>query len=345
MALPDSFTEEIDLFITKAEDEAKDEPETSVESGSPDSPETSEAADDLPSESESRESDGCEIFDEKTEYGVPGAPVNEDGGDGDTGEAEGSEQAESTAPAISDIALTVAVQAGMQLADARRFGSEEALLNVAERLNEARGDVALAREAQPVKPGAPEQPVDPFADLPDLDPEEYDPKVVQYLNGMKDATRAALDEKQKQMDSFYEGQAAAVQASQAVADREALQWFESEIKGLEMPEALGEGGHSDLAQGSPQLAKRDAIAAQAAVLMAGYEASGQPSPTREEIFRVSARLALADEYQALRENEVSADLEKRAGSHISRVSGGKSKSTQSPQDEVAALIDAQFPPG
>ena len=326
------FTEEIDLFITQAEDEAKDEPTETVE------PEASEAADDTSSE-DGQEKPAAESAEDDADGSDPGAEASEDGGDGDTGEAEGSEQAESTAPAISDIALTVAVQAGMSLADARSFGSEEALLNVAERLSEARGDVALAREQQ--QPQGQEQPADPFADMPDLDPAEYDESVkgvIDMFNGMK----AVVQEQNKRFDALQESQADAAQVSQAANDREAVQWFNSSIKGLDMAEALGEGGHSDLAEGSPQLAKRNAIAQQAAVLMNGYNASDQPAPTREEIFRVSARLVLADEYQALHDKGVSDGLKKRAGQHISRANGKKTKSTQSPEAEVAALIDAQF---
>jgi hypothetical protein len=197
---------------------------------------------------------------------------------------------------------------------------------------------SLVSNAQNTQQELAEPAADPLAAIPDLDPEEYDPKTVEMFAAMK----GVLKSQQDAIASFQESQDATMAASQAASDRDVVQWFDSEINKLEFKEALGEGSHGDQTPGSSQLAKRDAIAKQCSVQMAGYEASGQQSPTREEIFRASARLVLTDEYQALHDKEVSAGLSKRAGQHIHRAGGKKTKSTQSPEEHTAALLDEKY---
>jgi len=330
-----AFTEEIDIFITEADEEAKELVSTAAEN--------EEVTDDLSSEAEQEdEADGHEIFDEKTDYGSPGAETHEDGAVGDTSEAQGNEQEESAAPAISDYAMSRAASIGISPEHANEFSSGEALLAEVRYLEDRAAAPLPPIQKQVQEPEGVPQPVDPFADLPPLDPEEWEPKAIAMFDGLKDAMRSALQKQQDEMTSFREAQAASEAASNEAAGREVTQWFDSEVNKLPFDKALGSGGHGDQAPGSLQLAKRTALADQCAVLFAGYQASGQPTPTREEIFRTSARLVFADEYQSLHESEVSSGLKKQAGQHINRASGKKTKSTQSPEDETAALLDEVY---
>jgi hypothetical protein len=230
----------------------------------------------------------------------------------------------------------MAVRAGMTFEDARRFPSEAALVRVVGLIADTElANRSAAERQEPETPAA-----DPMDALPELDPEDYDPKVIEMFDAMK----GVLQNQNETIAGFQNAQDAVVQAGQAAADREVTQWFDKSINDLGQEEALGTGSSGDQTPGSSQLAKRDAIAGQCAVLLAGYGASGQPTPSREEVFRMSARLVLADEFQALQEKELSAGLAKQAGNHIHRAGGKKTKSTQDPAAEIAAMIDAKYPP-
>jgi hypothetical protein len=94
-----------------------------------------------------------------------------------------------------------------------------------------------------------------------------------------------------------------------------------------------------LDRGSPQFAKREAIAGQMAVLISGHEAQGQEPPPREEVFNVAARIVLREEFQAVHDKELSGGLAKQAGQHIQRAGGVQAKSTQTPEEEAAQAVD------
>jgi hypothetical protein len=325
----EDFTKEIDTCLDSAEKELAEEA-----AGEPDSPDDKELEvevgdEQVAGELEAGDGEGSKEVELEDEGEQEGASGDSEGDSRSTG--AGGEPVAST---ISDEALTAAIQAGMSLSEARSFGSEKDLLSVAGRMRDLSTPAVPARVPEP----APE--VDLFAALPELNPEDYeDPKVIEMFDGLK----TILQEQQKTIASFQEGQAASAQASQEAVDREVTQWFDESMNNLGFEEALGVGGHGDQALGSSQLAKRDKIAGQAAVLMAGYSQSGQPTPQRDEIFQAAARLVLVDEYQAKRDEKLSSELKGRAGQHINRANGKKTKTQQSPEDETAAILDEMYP--
>jgi hypothetical protein len=239
--------------------------------------------------------------------------------------------------------MSRAADVGISNADASEFGSTEQLLAEIRHLEGQNYGGPTRQEWKENQEPAPKAPRSPVDDLPDLDPEVFDPKTVEMFAAVK----GALKQQQETIASFQDAQDAAAASSQAAANHETKQWFDSEIKGLgeSFGEILGQGNFDSLAPGSSQLAKRDEIASLTGVLFAGYRDSGQQMPPREDIFRAAARLVLADEYQSLHDKEVSSGLEKRSGQHISRVTGKKSSLTRSPEDadkEIAALIDSEY---
>ncbi len=331
MGLPDNFEAEIDSAIDATIQEATPELTES---------EPTEPSDDLPNEIDAEPEpqadvekikEGGKVVDGDAEPEVGVEPTEPGGGDSDT---EGGEPTEPAASVISDEAMAMAYRVGISTEDARRFSSDGALSRVVSLI----ADAELQRRA--TEQPAPESPADPLAAIPDLDPEDYDAKTVEMFSAMK----GVLQKQQETIDSFRESQDAAIASSQAATNRETTQWFDSEIKSLgnDFDEILGQGNIGDLVPGSSQLAKRNEIASQCAVLYAGYQASGQRMPPREDIFRASARLVLQDEYQSLHEKGMAADVKKRAGQHIHRVTGTKTKATLSPIEEIGAEIDAKF---
>jgi hypothetical protein len=326
----EDFESEINACLDQGEKEIAEA--TAAESGSPDAEELEVEAGDEQDTGEPSTGDG--EGDGAGEGETEGVEPDEGGdNEGDSSPAgAGGKPAPST---ISDEALTAAVQAGLSVADARTFQSDDALLRVVRnitRLSESRVPPAEVKEPTPE--------VDLIAALPQINEDDYDPNVVKMFDGMK----AILQDQQKTIASFQEGQAASAQASQEAVDREVTQWFDKSMNDLGFDVALGVGGHGDQALGSSQLAKREEIAKQASVLMAGYNQTGQPAPQRDEIFQAAARLVLVDEYQTMRDEKLSSELKDRAGQHINRAGGKKTKIQQSPEDEIAAMLDNKYPP-
>lgn len=246
---------------------------------------------------------------------------------------------EETTPELSNELLERAVSAGVPVADARELPPDSL-----ERIVKAR-EVAFEQAAQdhPVKETETEEEetVDPFVDLPKLDPEVHDAATI----AMFDKLTAIAKQQHETIQNFETRQGNAELATQEVNRRDTVQWFDGKVSelGEDFTDTLGAGGYDSLDQGSAQFAKREVLANQVSVLLAGYEATGQQAPPRDEVFDVAARLVLRDEYQQIDGKKLSGDLEKRASQHIQRAGGQKARGTKTAEEEIAAAIDAKFP--
>jgi len=327
MTVDSELVTEIDLAITSAApaEESNEESNDLSSEGGTEAAHESEDEDTGAGEATGTEEDQSE------------AGEGEGESEGDSGGSEEAQQQISAEPTISDYALSRAAAVGISSDHAGEFQSAESLLAEVRHLeSRAMTEQQAVRGAeQKAEPAA-----DPLVGLPDLDPEDHDPGVIEMFNGLKDIIKG----QNEQFESLRQSQESAAQANQNASDREVESWFDASINSLAEElgeEALGVGRHGDQAPGSRSQANRNAIAEQCSVLLAGNEALGQTT-TREEVFRVASKLVLADEYQKLHENELSAGLEKQAGKHISRAGGKANKSNQSPEAAVAALLDEKY---
>lgn len=310
MTIDESTVNEINSAIEETVADTGNDAQEQATEATPPVPETSE--DDPPAESPDAETE----------------TVSEGGQDDGSGQPA-AETTTVTPPAISDHTLTMAVQAGIPLATARSFASEQALRDMVSVI-QAKDESA---EAAPPEP-------DPLDSLPTLDPENYDPEVIK----MFDALVGVVRQQREAIKTFQGQQEQTARVSQEAASRDVEQWFDQQVAQLgdDFSEALGTGGYSALDRGSSQYAKRDAIANQMSVLLAGYRVLGQQAPPREQVFDTAARLVLADEYQKVHEKKLTSDLAKRSSQHIQRAGGQKATSKLSPDEETAALLDEKF---
>lgn len=243
---------------------------------------------------------------------------------------------------ISDSALTRAVQVGFTLDEARQFPNDATLNKAVQKIEATErawleADTALKNQSKKDEKPAED---DPLAKLPKLDPEVYEPEVIQ----MFDALTGVIKQQQEAIKQFREQGEYAARSSQEAAARDVEQWFDKQIEtlGEDFHEPLGKGAYGNLDRGSAQFQKRDAIANQMAVMIAGYQSIGQPVPPREKIFEIAAKAILADEYATIKEKKLSGELKKRSAQHIQRGSSQKTKSTQTPLEQVAQAIDEKF---
>jgi hypothetical protein len=260
---------------------------------------------------------------------------NEGQNQGDDQEAHGDVDPGPIVPVvIPDDAIEAAVIAGIPIADARTFASEDQLRRVTAALDAANTQEELQEtEKQQTL-------LDRLDTLPELDAEEFKPEVIEIFNGLKQA----IAEQQETIDSFRSIQSDAVEAAQAANGREIIAWFDQQVNDLgeDFTDALGEGPITSLPQGSSQAAKRDQIATQMTVMMNGYKASGLPEPPREQLFDSAARIVLKDEFSKVGHGAIQKQLEQRSSQHIQPAGSTNQHQDLSPMDETARLIDEKF---
>lgn len=250
----------------------------------------------------------------------------------DDGRAEDPE--ETLPPQVSDDTLERAVAAGIPVVDAKALTPESL-----ERVIRARVEAAY-EPPEVIEPAKKEKPKDLFADLPELNKENYEPEMIAQIESIKEIARRQQVELQEFRDH---GEQVSSRANQA-AEREMEVWYDGQVEGLgeDFKEALGEGGYSTMDRSSQQFENRDAIVEQMSVMFAGYHAQGLPVPSREQVFDTAVGLVLRDTYAGIQNKKIQGDLAKQSKQHIRRAGGGKAKSELSDEDAIAAEIEKQF---
>ncbi len=236
-------------------------------------------------------------------------------------------------PAISEGVLGLAAQAGFSAAEAQSFGSEGTLLKVIQ---------MVADRKEPVKKEEQKQ-VPLLGDLPELDPEQYEPEAIETFKKMKDA----IQKQQEVIEQLVQGTQQFQENQAAQNEREIESWFDQKVTGLgkNYEKTLGQGSYGDLSQGSSQIAKRDEIAEHISLLAAGYESTGRESPPLDVLFDQAAKFILQDDISEVKERQLSDRLRKRAKQHIARNGTEKlsSMETEEASDrELAGEIDSKF---
>lgn len=248
---------------------------------------------------------------------------------------------ETAMAAVSDSTLARAVNVGISVADARELSPgllEQIIQGREAELDEVDNDVRKIQDS-------PDEKIDIFAGLPKLDPEVHDQEVIKAFDSFSDVLRKqneTIKELQDQQAQAAFNAHEENDAALAAAGSEVERFFDKQVKELgdDFSGALGTGAYKAMDRGSPQFAKREAIAGQMSVLLSGYEAQGLRAPPREEVFDIAARIVLKDEFQEVHEKKLSGELFSRSTQHIQRTGTQNETSTQTPEEEAAAAADA-----
>ena len=161
---------------------------------------------------------------------------------------------------IDESLLERAVRAGMTMKEARDFGSPETLESVVGRLERsAKSETGAPDGGDGENGGKPDAGGDGDVEIPDLDPEEWDEKLVGALKAMK-AKIALQDAEIRRLRSAGES-----------AREES--WVEGQFRGMDdgRRAALGIGDSSPTKE---QSAARERVMSKFKVLEAGYAATG-----------------------------------------------------------------------
>jgi hypothetical protein len=240
---------------------------------------------------------------------------------------------------ISDYALTKAVQAGLSVSEARTFSSDASLLTVVD---------TIERKSKDSKKEEVEE--EEFEGVKIENRDDFEPDVLKLFDSMNDLLKKQ-NEKIKGLESKsadYGQQTSRV--SQEVAEREITDWFDRKVAGLgkDYEDVLGKGGYNEIDKSSDQFKKRDEVASQVALLMAGYQASGREVPDRDKLFDQATKMVLSDEMQKVKEKKLANDLGKRSKQHLNRPGskagrGAVIKGTDyDPLMDVAQEINTKF---
>ncbi len=322
---------EDDKGFEEPEEETK--VETAVFSDDPDATESDK--DESNEDDESRQKDDEEITGEihKDESGG----IIREVGAGKEGESEGSQTPSRSpeAPVIGEGALELAIRSGFTVAEANSFGNEQTLIKAVQIINE-KTPVGVAEKENVKKELL-------LSDLPDLDPEQYEPEVIASFKKMK----GAIQEQQKVLEQIVQ-ETQASQANQAAQnEREITAWFDGKVTGLgnDYEKTLGKGSHGSLDRGSSQYAKREEIADHISLMAAGYSSTGREVPPLDVLFDQAAKFVLQDEMSGEKEKQLSDRLRKRATQHINRAGSenvGTPKTAESSEADLASMIEKKF---
>ena len=280
-----------------------------------------------------------DVAEEETERAEVGGGV-EEVNDEEAEDGRTEDPGETLPPQVSDDTLERAVAAGIPVVDAKALTPESL-----ERVIAARVDAAYEHAFENVIPEAAvpakeDKPKDLFADLPELDKENYEPAIIAQMERVKEIART----QQAELQEFRDHGEQVAQSANQVADQEMEQWFDKQVGDLgdDFKESLGEGNYRNLSRGSTQFGNRAEIVTQMSVMDTGYRAQGIEPPSRDELFDSAVGLVLRDTYTEIRNKEIQGDLAKQSKQHIRRASGGKAKSQLSDEDAIAAELEKKF---
>ena len=227
---------------------------------------------------------------------------------------------------IDEALLERAVRAGLSMKEARGFGSSELLASVIGKL-ESKADTNPGGS-----PDGQEQPKEETEiDIPDLDPNEWDEKIVNAFKALK--TVAV-----KQAEEIRKLRSAGESARQA-------DWIDAQMQGLDEAhrQALGVGEANPTDE---QTAAKSEVLAKFKLLEAGYAATGAKAG-RGDIFREAVNMVVGKSPAKI---DRKAALEKRNALSIARPSHERAAVRKAEdgadidemKDSVAAIIAKQF---
>jgi hypothetical protein len=229
----------------------------------------------------------------------------DEGDDGDEGKGRDG------ADAVTDEVIERAVKAGISIADAKTFTSKSSLERVCSILeSKAKADDKSGdgdgKKEEVQTDGGDENPADA---IPDLDPEEYDEKLVAGFKALK----GLIGEQYKQIQ--------ALKASEAVA--RTTSEFESLM-----------ASHKDI-EGEP----RKAVETKFNLLTKAYKAAGEEVKAGDVL---KEAIAIVIGKEASQAAEKTKKLEERKDQHIQRPSKTPGKPTENVEADIAAKIDEKF---
>ncbi len=227
------------------------------------------------------------------------------------------------APAvISDGLLERAAIAGMSISDAKSFQNAQALERTISLLEKSK-----AETVEPKVEIEPKVEKNPFDDIPELDPEVYDEKIVEAFKGIK----GIVESQAKELAELKAG-------STARQSQDATSVFDASI------DALGERFHTVLGKGNIEAVRSNAeafanrvkLSERINMIQAGYAGIGK-TVTRDQVFAEAVRMEFPDVPEVAPNPAL-----KREKQTITPPGRSKASQKLGIDEDIAGRLDAKF---
>lgn len=249
--------------------------------------------------------------------GQQAATTDDDGDGGDTAKADTKDGDKDGDKAVTDDLIERAVKAGLSLKDAQSMTDPELLTRVVERIESTKKAADEKLPAGEKKEDAQDDDAsDPLDGIPDLDPEEYDEKIVAGFKAMKDIIKLQRQE-------------LSAMATRSGGDGDAI---------TKQLQKLGQGYADAAPAGSGERAE---LEKKLRVLKAGYKAAGEEI-AENDLFAEAAKMVLGDVVDEGKTASKADQVAARKKLHLGRPSGTSTKPKGDVFEDVAKEIDAVF---
>ena len=245
------------------------------------------------------------------------AATTDDDGDGGAAKADTKDSDEDGDKAVTDDLIERAVKAGLSLKDAQSMTDPELLTRVVERIESTQKAADEKLPAGEKKEDAQDDDAsDPLDGIPDLDPEEYDEKIVAGFKAMKDIIKLQRQE-------------LSAMKTRSGGDGDAI---------TKQLQKLGQ----DYADAAPAgSGERAELEKKLRVLKAGYKAAGEEI-AENDLFAEAAKMVLGDVVDERKTASKADQVAARKKLHLGRPSGTSIKPKGDVFEDVAKEIDAVF---
>lgn len=249
--------------------------------------------------------------------GQQAATTDDDGDGGDTANADTKDGDKDGDKAVTDDLIERAVKAGLSLKDAQSITDPELLTRVVERIESTKKAADEKLPAGEKKEDAQDDDAsDPLDGIPDLDPEEYDEKIVAGFKAMKDIIKLQRQE-------------LSAMKTRSGGDGDAI---------TKQLQKLGQ----DYADAAPAgSGERAELEKKLRVLKAGYKAAGEEI-AENDLFAEAAKMVLGDVVDEGKAARKADQVAARKKLHLGRPSGTSIKPKGDVFEDVAKEIDAVF---
>jgi hypothetical protein len=249
--------------------------------------------------------------------GQQAATTDDDGDGGDTANADTKDGDKDGDKAVTDDLIERAVKAGLSLKDAQSITDPELLTRVVERIESTKKAADEKLPAGEKKEDAQDDDAsDPLDGIPDLDPEEYDEKIVAGFKAMKDIIKLQRQE-------------LSAMKTRSGGDGDAI---------TKQLQKLGQ----DYADAAPAgSGERAELEKKLRVLKAGYKAAGEEI-AENDLFAEAAKMVLGDVVDERKTARKADQVAARKKLHLGRPSGTSTKPKGDVFEDVAKEIDAVF---
>jgi hypothetical protein len=249
--------------------------------------------------------------------GQQAATTDDDGDGGDTANADTKDGDKDGDKAVTDDLIERAVKAGLSLKDAQSITDPELLTRVVERIESTQKAADEKLPAGEKKEDAQDDDAsDPLDGIPDLDPEEYDEKIVAGFKAMKDIIKLQRQE-------------LSAMKTRSGGDGDAI---------TKQLQKLGQ----DYADAAPAgSGERAELEKKLRVLKAGYKAAGEEI-AENDLFAEAAKMVLGDVVDEGKAASKADQVAARKKLHLGRPSGTSIKPKGDVFEDVAKEIDAVF---